>query len=202
MPPLFDGTLVDAQKWNAHVDQINANTSGIANLEARTTNASTGNTALGNRVASLEALKLPGAYMGQWTDNNARTEGQTIDTNPGKKITENVVAVGTPTGCSMNGGTVTITQPGIWQINASLQYGAGTSVRAMWISKSNAASGDGLAKYGAVAGPSMDVQSSSATLRFAANEQFSVYAAVWQNGAPIRIYRALSNNVTAVWLGP
>jgi len=207
IPHVVAGEVARAAEQNALIDLVNANTNELADHETRITSNTSAITSQGNRITTLEGKPVgtnAGAYFGQWTDNNAQGNGtgQTISGSDGVKITEFVSAVGTPTGCSISGGTVTINQAGLWLVTVSLQYTAGSSVRALWLSQSNAASGAGLAKFGSVAGPSMDVQSASAFMRFTAGQQVSAYAAIWQSGSPLNIWRARSNTITVAWLGP
>lgn len=86
MNQLADGTLVNAGHWNAHVDQINTNTTGISTLESRTTNATTGNTALGNRVGTLETNQGT-----RGTNGTVYAELGTLKTNQGTRGTRGTV---------------------------------------------------------------------------------------------------------------
>lgn len=207
IPHVVAGNVARAAEQNALIDAVNNNTNSVAsNTTAISSNAST-ISSQGNRITTLEGKPVgtnSGAYFGQWTDNNAQANGtgQQISGSDGVKITEFNTAVGTPTGCSISGGTVTINQAGLWLVMVSTQYTAGSSVRALWLSQSAAASGAGLAKVGSIAGPSMDVQSASGLIRFTAGQQVSAYGAIWQSGSPLNIWRAKSNTITVAWLGP
>lgn len=160
-----------------------------------------------SQLTTLANRKQPGGYYGEWTDNNAQNNppdgGQLIDTaGEGEKLTVYTNAVGTPTGMSMSGGTVTVTNAGLYQINASIQLVTNSSTLiAMWIAKGSGASSSGV-KYGPTSGYRSDVLSASGVVRLAANGTVSVYAAVWQGTPAIRLWRANGNNLSVTYLGP
>ncbi|MGW1679398.1 hypothetical protein [Saccharopolyspora sp. NPDC002376] len=52
--PEWPRKLIGPVEWNAHANQINTNTTDVATLTTRTTDATTGNTALGNRISTVE----------------------------------------------------------------------------------------------------------------------------------------------------
>lgn len=197
LPHVNAGEVARAAEQNDLIDTVNSHTGSITSASNIIGDHAT-------RIAAVEARASgtnAGAYFGQWIDNNDKS-GQTISGSVGVKLTPWTVAIGTPTGCSMSGGTLTVAQAGLWQVSVSVQYGAGTSLRALWLSNSAAASGSGLAKVGSVAGPSMDVQTATGMFRLSAGGVVSAYSAIWQGGADMAIYRALSNSLTAAWLGP
>lgn len=199
IPHVAAGAVAQAAAQNDLIDAVNTNTSGLDTAQGELASVTT-------RVSTLESRPSSGsnagAYFGQWTDNNAGVSatGQTISSLGGQKVTEINVAQGSATGCRLTQGTLTVDQPGVWLVSASVQYQGSASVRAMWLSKGSAGSNPS-GKSGSVAGPSMDVQSADGVFRLAAGESVSVYSAVWK-GDPVIIFRALSNNLTAVWLGP
>lgn len=198
LPHVNAGQPAKAAEQNDLIDTVNGHTASLSN----------NGTVLDehdSRLSTLESTPSGGSdaarYFGQWTDNNRGGEGLVINGAGGMKVTEINVAQGTPTGCRLSQGTLTVSQAGVWIVSASVQYEGNTSVRALWLSKGTAASNPS-GKSGSVAGPSMDVQSADGIFRLSENESVSVYAAVWQSSPAVRIYRALSNNLTAVWLGP
>lgn len=72
MPQLTDGTLVDALKWNAHVDQINLNTTDISNQ--------------GGRITTLETNQGT-----RGTNGTVYSEIGTLKTNQGTRGTNGTV---------------------------------------------------------------------------------------------------------------
>ena len=188
----------------ANSSAINTANTNISTLESRTTDSSTGNVALGNRVTNLEVLKLPGAYFGQWTDNGSSTGWQKVDaTSPdGEKLPIYNTAVGTPTGMTMSGGTVTVANAGLYLINASIQTVRNdATLIAMWIANSSGTSSAGMTKLGPTSGFRSDVLSSTAIVRLGANQPISVYAAVWQGTPGIDLWQAKGNVLTVAYLG-
>lgn len=200
LPHVNAGQPAKAAEQNDLIDATNANTAGVNQTQEDIAGVL-------SRLSTLEDAPSGGSnagdYFGQWTDNNAAgsEKGQLISAEGGTKVTEINVAQGTPTGCRLSQGTLTVQQAGVWLVSASVQYEGGGSVRALWLSKGTVASNPS-GKSGSVAGPSMDVQSADGIFRLSEDESVSVYSAVWQGGAAVRIFRALSNNLTAVWLGP
>lgn len=190
LPRLEQGHLVSAQDWNAHVDQINDNTAGLASGASR--------------ITALENRKQPGAYYGEWTDNNAGGGGQLIDqsTINGEKLTVYTNAVGTPVGMTMSGGTVTVDNAGLYLVNASIQTVRNdATLIAMWIAKGSGSTSSGV-KYGPTSGYRSDVLSATGVVRLAAGGTISVYAANWQGTPAIELYRANGNNLSVTYLGP
>ena len=145
----FDkGHLVTAGDWNEHVNQINQNTTDIASLdtrldsgeasittlESRTTNASTGNAALGNRVNTLETL--PFIVLRKSAD-------QMLSHGPDggwdQVVTWQTTEAGsTPT--MKSGDTIVIPSAGAYLISATMNIAGGGSspgVRILYITKNS-----------------------------------------------------------------
>lgn len=199
IPHVVANTAAKAAEQNALIDQVNTNTSGLG-----TTNNTL--TSYGTRITTLENKPSggsnAGAYFGQWGDDNAGTDGAKISGAGGNLINDIDYAVGTPVGCSMRAGTFTANQAGVWLLSISVQYGRYDQVRALWAASGTALSNPTTAKLGLIAGPAMDAQTTSLVTRLSAGAKLSIYAAVWNNGQDITVYRSHGNNVTAVWLGP
>lgn len=180
----------------------------IDTLETRTTDASTGNTALGNRVTTLEGLPRSAAFYGTWADAGGAVGGQTIDGDTGGgdkgvKVTDIDTVVETPNGCSFSTGTFTATQAGKWLFTVTTQYvGGNTAQRAVYLAKGNAADSPTGTKYGLNGGPSLDSQATTCRITLAANEQVSVYVACWTSTGSVQIWKAGGCTFTATWLGP
>lgn len=207
-------SVASSTHQNGLIDQVNTNTTAIASnvtsistLDSRTTNASTGNTALGTRVSTLEGQARGGAYYGSWRDAGGGF-GQTITFgtgggDTGVKITDIGTAIETAVGCSFASGTFTATQAGMWIFHITMQYvGGNAAQRALYIAKGNAASAPTGTKYGLVGAPSMDSQATSSRIKLAANEQVSVYAACWTNPGSVQLWKAQGCTFTATWVGP
>lgn len=196
--------VAQAAEQNALITQVNTNTNAIESNTSNLDAAGSSVSDLQGRVSTLEEQPSggtsAGTYFGSWIDN--RGEGQVITTGSGTKLTPWTVPQGTVTGCSMNNGTLTVQESGLWYIVVSVQYGSGTSVRAVWLATSANASGAGTTKIGSIAGPSMDVITTSNVFRLPAQGVVSAYSAIWQGGDPVSIFKNVSNSFTAVWLGP
>lgn len=184
----------------------NSQDAAISTLESRTTNGTTGNVALGNRVSALEAGKSA-RYYGTWTDINNATAGQTISNGSGGgasgvKITDISVASGSPVGCSFSNGTFTSPNAGVWAFNGSVQFqGNNTAIRALYFCQSSAASSPSGFKWGLWGVPSADSMATSAIMRLSANQPVSLYVAVWTTGGSVTIHRAGGITFSAIYLG-
>lgn len=217
IPHVVAGNVARAAEQNTLIDAVNTNTNNVAsNTTAINSNTST-ITSQGNRITALEGKAVgtnAGAYFGQWSDAGGKVAGTKIENIAGEpaggdpgatgvKIADLTTAIGTPTGCSMNAGTLTVTQAGLWQVQFSAQYTGSSAVRALFAGKGNATNFvAGASRYGLIAGPSMDAQSSSATLRLAANETVSLYGALWTDASVLNVWKDKGNMFTAIWLGP
>lgn len=215
LPTQTNGYVVLDTDWNALVNQINANSTNISSnttsintLNTRTTDASTGNTALGTRVTTLEGAAKAGAYVGDWTDNNAASGGVTISNATGGgangvKVTDiGVVVSPSPVGCSMASGTFTPTVAGKWAFDFSVQFAGGSSaMRAIYLAISTAANTPSGVKYGLQADVS-DAISSSARIILNASQSVSIYCACWTTSGSVQVWRAQGNLLSATWIGP
>lgn len=185
--PVQPDSVASSAHQNGLIEQVNTNTGDLNGHE--------------NRISTLETYGAAGSFMGQWIDDGAGVT-QGFRNSTGHKVVGFTEPVVTPSGCSISDGTVTVSQSGLWLFTASAQYTGSASVRALWLSKSANASGSNLAKYGSIAGPSMDVQTVTSVFRLSAGEQISAYVAIWQNDAPIALFESNSCMMTAVWIGP
>ncbi|MGI8311896.1 hypothetical protein [Saccharopolyspora hattusasensis] len=210
IPHVTAGNVARASEQNALIDAVNTNTTNIAsNTTAINGNTSTLNS-YGTRITALESTDVgtdAGQYFGQWKDAGGNVVGTAISGSGagaiGVKVADITTAIGTPVGCSMSAGTLTVTQAGLWMVLFSVQYTGSTSVRAAFAGTGNATNfTDGNTKYGTITGPSMDAQSGSAVLRLAANATVSIYAANWTASTTLNVWRAGATGLTAVWLGP
>lgn len=228
MQTFSQGKLIGPDEWNAHANQINTNTDGLAAGNTRITtletnqgtrgsygtvygevaNLKSADTTLGNRVTTLEGQARGGAYYGTWSDAGGNTGGQTITNGTGGgesgiKVTDIGTVVETPVGCSFSAGTFTATQPGKWLFTVTTQYvGGNNAQRAVYLAKSNAASAPAGTKYGLNGGPSLDSQATTCRITLTANQQVSVYVACWTTGASVQIWKSQGCTFTATWLGP
>lgn len=199
IPHVVANTTAKAAEQNALIDQVNTNTSGIGTANSTLSSYDSRITTLENKPAGGSNS---GTYFGQWGDDNAGAAGAKVSGADGNIINDLDYAVGTPIGCSMRAGTFTANQAGVWLLSISVQYGRYDQVRALWAASGTAISAPTTAKLGLIAGPAMDAQSTSVLTRLSAGSKLSIYAAVWNGGQDIYVYRSHGNNVTAVWLGP
>ncbi|MER7009885.1 hypothetical protein ABT324_00455 [Saccharopolyspora sp. NPDC000359] len=139
LPTRQNGWVVDAaDDWNPLINQVNTNTSGIAAntasigaLEARTTNASTGNTALGGRVQTLEtaAGNLDGRVYAlerkPWIILKKNAVQQIASGGTDKVVTWQVVDGGQPS--MKNGDAIQIPAPGNYLLTANVNMQGGGS---------------------------------------------------------------------------
>lgn len=199
IPHVVANSTAKAAEQNALIDQVNTNTSGLSTATSTLTS-------YGTRISTLENKPSggsnAGAYFGQWGDDNAGANGVVVTGAAGNRVVDIDYAVGTPVGCSLHAGTFTANQAGVWLLSISVQFIGGLQVRAIWASSGSANSAPTTAKLGLIAGPSMDAQTTSVLTRLSAGSTLSIYAAVWQNGDPLPVWRSHGNNVTASWLGP
>lgn len=203
LPHVTAGEVARAAEQNDLIDTVNSHTGSI-------TSASN---IIGDHESRLDTVEAKpsggsnaGTYFGQWTDAN-NGGGTTIyeasgGGRPGVKVTDIGTAIGTPVGCTLSAGTFTPTYAGTWALYGSVQYAANSPVRAMYFAISTAANSPTGSRYGLIGGPQMDAQSTSVALKLNANQAVSIYAACWTTNASVQVWRALGNNVTAVWLGP
>lgn len=199
LPHVNAGDVARAAAQNDLIDQVNSNTSGLGTAYTTLSSYGTRITTLENKPASGSNA---GAYMGQWGDDNAGAAGVTLSGAGGNRIVDLDYPVGTPAGCSLRAGTFTANQAGLWLLSISIQYVAGTQVRAIWAASGTADVNPTTAKLGLLGGAAMDGQSTTVLTRLSAGSTLSIYGAVWQGGADLSVWRAHGNNVTAVWLGP
>ena len=147
--------------------------------------------------------KPAGYYKGQWTDAGGSVTGTLISGGNGNRIDDiGATSLETGSGCSISSGTFTATQAGAWLFQFTVQFTAGSQVRAIYLAKGNAASNPSGAKYGLLGASYGDALSSSARIVLTAGQTVSVYAAVWQGGANLNVWRSQGNNLTATWMGP
>lgn len=151
-------------------------------------------------MTRLGALKSP--PIGDWTDDNAGTGGQVINTNTGVKITELGVAIGTPVGCTMSAGTFTPSVAGKYRFNFSVGFAGGSSAqRGVYLGLSTAASNPGVQRYG-LKSDTGDVVSGTCRLMLAAGQPVSVYGACYTAGGSVQVWRNNGCILQADWVGP
>lgn len=206
IPPVQAGNVAKSAEQNALITQVNANTGVIGSgVFTETDTISAWATSAQSQLTTLTNRKQPGGYYGEWTDNNAGggDTTQTIDTpDQGEKVTVYTNQVVAPTGMSMSGGTVTVTNAGLYLVAASIQTVRNdATVIAMWIAKGSGASSAGV-KYGPTSGYRSDVLSATGVVRLAAGGAVSVYAANWQGTPSIQLWRGNGNNLSVTYLGP
>lgn len=203
-------------RWAPATDQTAAAGSGATKLDELTDvdlattppadkNALVFSTAANQWVPQVQ--QQTGQWYGQWTDNSGGAGIVVYNASggggAGLKHTDIGVPVGTPVGCSLAAGTFTPDHAGLWSFEYSAQYqGSNTSIRAIYLAKSTASNSPAGIKYGLVGGPTMDAQSTSASIRLNAGESVSVYVAVWTANASVTVHRAQGNLLTATWHGP
>ncbi len=202
LPHVVAGEVARAAEQNDLIDTVNGHATSITDAGVTFGQQDARITALEGQPTGSNA----GAYFGQWTDAN-NGGGTVINEGSGGgragvKVTDIGTAIGTPVGCTLSAGTFTPTYAGTWALYGSVQYAANSPVRAMYFAISTAASAPTGTRYGLIGGPQMDAQSTGVVLKLNANQSVSIYAACWTTGASVQVWRALGNNVTAVWLGP
>lgn len=206
IPLVRAGEVARASEQNALISQVNTNTQGISSNSTAIDTAGGILTDHGNRITALEdepSASVTGLYYGQWKDNNTGL-GVTAPVNTSTKVVEYVTPVGTPNGCSISNGSVTVNVTGKWDFRASAQYtGQNNAVRALFFSLGDTAKPSGT-RYGLLGGPKMDAQSISAILTLTAGQKVSVYMAHWDGGdqTTLQIWAANTNLITCSYIGP
>lgn len=189
IPHVSPGDRAMAQDQNALIDQVNTNTEGIdANAAAVDTLRSYG----------------PGRFHGAWTDDGSGA-GTVVDASVsgGVRIVDvGATSLESSVGCSMNEGTLTVDETGMWLLNFSVQFQGGpTAVRAIYVARGSANEDPSGAKFGLLGVPEADSMSSSTRLELEAGDTVSLYAAVWSDEGSVRVWRSEGNNFTATFLG-
>lgn len=189
IPNVSPGDRALAQEQNALIDQVNTNTESISS------NAST-----------IDTLRTygPGRFHGAWTDSNSG-EGTIVEASVkgGVKVTDvGATSLESPVGCSMNNGTLTVNEGGMWLLNFTVQYANGTAlIRAIYVARGNADQDPSGPKFGLLGVPQADAMSSSARIELQAGDMVSLYSAVWAQEGSVQVHRAQGNNFTATFLG-
>lgn len=109
---------------NTNTTNISTNTSSIATLESRTTNASTGNTALGSRVTALEG----GGTTGRAARYKTSSSSQSFTSGVESTVTGWTTTISSAD-ISQSNGNFTVNRTGLWLVmaNINLQSGGGTA---------------------------------------------------------------------------
>lgn len=147
-------------------------------------------------------LAIPsGTYRGSWCDPGTAKAGGDAGmavTGP-TVVTDITTPIGTPVGCSLSAGTVTVTQPGIWSFQGTTQYAGGNSaIRAIYFVQS--ASSTASPKYGLFGTPSADSMATDATFSLAAGQQVSLCTDLW-SGSNLFTWLNQGCTIIATWLG-
>lgn len=203
LPHVNAGQPAKAAEQNDLIDTVNGHTASLSN----------NGSVLDEHASRLSTLEYApsggggdaGRYFGQWGDPNNSTEGTMINTgSAGTKIGDFTRDLASPQGCRLVGGSVILDVTGKWHLAAQAQYtGQNNAVRAIYFALSDAAAFPvGYVKYGLLAGPTMDAQSTSAVLNVTAGQAVSLYVAHWGgNGGAFRVWRANTNLFTASYIG-
>lgn len=138
-----------------------------------------------------------GAYSGAWRDANTGAAGMAVTGD--HVVTDINTPLLSPTGCSLSRGTVTVTQPGVWLLQGTIQYrGDNTSMRAVHFVRGTNPSAS--PKYGLLGMPSGNSMATSATFTLAAGDTVSFCTSLWSGGNLVT-WLAAGCTVMATWLG-
>lgn len=152
--------------------------------------------------AGDDAMAIPaGTYRGSWRDagsTNPIGEGGIGVTGP-TVVTDINTPIGTPVGCSLSNGTVTVSQPGMWSFQGTTQYGGSNSaIRAIYFVQGT--SPTARPRYGLFGGPSLDSMATDATFSLAAGQQVSLCTDIW-SGSGLGVWKSQGCTIIATWLG-
>lgn len=138
-----------------------------------------------------------GIFGGLWRDANTGKEG--IAVTDKHVVTDITTPIGTPVGCSLSRGTVTVTQAGVWMFQGAAQYrGSNSAIRAVYFVRGSDSAG--MPRYGLLGAGSADSLSTSATFTLSAGDTVSFCTTRW-SGADLFVWSSGGSTVTATWLG-
>lgn len=166
---------------------------------------SPGSTGAQGPVGPIGFATPSGSYRGSWVDTgpsnptaNPNGEAGIAVTGP-KVVTDITQPIGAPVGCSLSAGTVTVTQPGIWNFQGTTQYGGGnTAIRAIYFVQG--ASATATPKYGLFGTASADSMATDATFSLAAGDKVSLCTDLW-SGSNLWVWKNFGCTIIATWLG-
>lgn len=157
--------------------------------------------------AGSDAMAIPaGTYGGAWSDPGGAKGGldgsgnalSMAVTGP-LRVTEITTPIGTPVGCSLSSGTVTVAQPGIWSFQGTTQYmGNNTAIRAIYFVRGTSATAR--PRYGLLGTTAADSMATSATFTLAAGDTVSFCTDLW-SGSNLYTWLDQGCTVVATWLG-
>ena len=138
-----------------------------------------------------------GVFAGSWRDANAGKEGAEVTRN--QVVSDINTPMGTPVGCSLSAGTVTVTQAGVWSFQGSTQYrGSNTAMRAVFFVRGT--NPDATPVLGLLGAPSADSLATSAMFSLSAGEKVSLCTSRW-SGSGLFLWSSGGCTITATWLG-
>lgn len=153
-----------------------------------------------------DAMAIPaGTYGGAWSDPGGAKGGvvngaavSMAVTGP-LRVSEITTPIGTPVGCSLSSGTVTVSQPGVWSFQGTTQYmGNNTAIRAIYFVRGTAA--NARPRYGLLGTTAADSMATSATFTLAAGDTVSFCTDLW-SGSNLYTWLDQGCTVVATWLG-
>lgn len=152
--------------------------------------------------AGDDAMAIPaGTYGGSWSDagsTNPIGEAGMAVTGP-TVVTDINTPIGSPVGCSLSNGTVTVNQPGVWSFQGTTQYGGSNSaIRAVYFVQST--SPTATPRYGLFGAPSADSMATAATFSLATGDKVSFCTDLW-SGSGLGVWKKQGCTVVATWLG-
>lgn len=148
--------------------------------------------------AGDDAMAIPaGTYGGAWRDTGGNGAGSAV-TGP-RLVTEITTPIGSPVGCSLSAGAVTVSRAGVWSFQGTTQYGgSNTAIRAIYFVRGTAPTGR--PRYGLLGTTAADSMATSATFTLAAGDTVSFCTDLW-SGTNLTTWVDQGCTVVATWLG-